>query len=157
MKHRIINLLALVAGYHFNGLARLANIAAGTHEDSVTKLADAALTTRNLVVKVGSDEDHVAVCGASDDPCGICTDEPSAAEREANVAFLGATNKSRLVVGSEVIAVGARAYTAASGKVQNLPAVAGTYYCIGRAVLACAADGDEFEIEPCFPLAVIVT
>jgi hypothetical protein len=153
---RLGNLLAGLFGLRLRRLTPLANIAEGTHEDSITKLADAALTTRFLVVKVGTDIDHIAACGANDDPLGICTDEPSAAEREVNVDLLGTAKSTRKAVASEAITAGDRIFTAAAGKVSDLSAVAGTYYCIGRALQAAAVDGDVIEFEPCFPIAVTV-
>ena len=113
----VLDILAAVFGLRLNGLAPLANIAEGTHEDSITKLADAALTDRNLLVKFGSDADHIAINGASDDPLGVCTDEPSAAEREANVVLLGNSHNTVLMVASEAITAGERVFTAANGQV----------------------------------------
>lgn len=119
-------------------------------------LADAALTTRHLLVKSGSDAAHFAACGAADKPLGLCIDEPSGAEEPATIAFLGAAPGTVRMVGSEVIAAGADVYTAASGKVQDEPASAGTYYLVGRAVNACAGDADTFEVTPCLPQLVKV-
>ena len=51
----------------------------------------------------------------------------------------------------EAIAKDADVYTAASGKVQDEPASAGTYYLVGRAATACTGDGDTFEVIPCLP------
>jgi hypothetical protein len=135
----------------------LANVAEGTHEDGKTYLADAAQTSRNLLVKQGTDATHVAVCGASDDPIGIAEDEAAAAEDPMAVQPLGAMKRTGRMVGSEAIAVNARVFTAASGKVQDLPAVNGTYYLVGRALTACGGDGEEFEVDPCFPVATVVS
>ena len=139
-------------------LVALANIAEGTHEGGmVTKLADGAITTRFLIGKVGSDINHVVACGASDDPLCVIEDEAAAAEDPMNVVLFGSAGRTLKVVASEPISAGARVYTAASGKVQDLPASNGTYYRIGRALQAAAADGDVIEIDPCFPVAEVVT
>lgn len=119
-------------------------------------LADAALSTRYLLVKRGSDAGHFAVCGASDCPLGPCMDEPSAAEIEATISLLGAIEGTIPVVGSEAIAVDEDLYTAANGKVQNTPAAAGTYWRVGRSFTACSGDGDTFRMVPCFPQKVII-
>jgi len=116
--------------------------------------ADAALTTRYLLVTTGSDASHFAACGADDMPLGPCLDEPSAAEELASVALLGAVKGTVKMVGSEAIAKDADVYTAASGKVQDEPAVAGTYYRVGRAATACTGDGDTFEVIPSLPQLV---
>jgi len=156
VRNLIASLLAAAFGYRHRNQVLLGNIAEGTHEDSITKLADAAQTTRHLLVKIGTDADHIAVCGASNDPLGVCNDEPSAAEREANVILLGVTHNTVLMVASEAIPAGERVYTAASGKVQDEPSAAGTYYCVGRALTAAGDDGDVIEVEPCFPIGLVV-
>ncbi len=122
----------------------------------MSKAADAAISTRFLLVKPGSDADHVAVNGAGDKPSGVCTDEADAAEDLVNVASLNATDETRKLVASEAIAHGADLYTAASGKVQDEPAVAGTYYRIGKARQAASADGDVIEAETHSPIKVVV-
>jgi hypothetical protein len=63
------------------------------------------------------------------------------------------------MIPAESITVDADVYTAASGKVQDLPAGTGspvTYYKVGRA-LATGVQDEAMEVEPCFPLAVSVT
>ncbi len=144
-------------GLH-TGLARINALTDGTHATGRIGhlLADAALTTRYLLVKTGSDATHFAVSGAADKPLGVCIDEPSAAEEPATIAFLGAFSGTIRMVGSEAIAAGADVYAAASGKVQDEPGVAGTYYRVGRAVTACGADGEAFEVTPCLPQLVRV-
>lgn len=148
-------LLPLVLS-HVKPLILAANIAEGTHECATTKLADEVIATRFLLVKPGSDASHVAINGAGDKPLGICSDEAAAAEDLVAVQFLSATDKTRLVVGSEAIADGADIYTAASGKVQDEPGTAGTYYRIGKARQACSGDGVAFEIETHLPIKVVV-
>ncbi|MFH0878559.1 MAG: hypothetical protein V2A34_02490 [Lentisphaerota bacterium] len=138
-------------------LVPLANIAEGTHEDGLSRLTDAAITTRYLLGKVGTDALHVAACGASDDPLGVIEDEAAAAEEPVNVQPLGAAKRTLKMVASEIIALDARVFTAASGKVQDLPTVNGTYYQVGRALSASGADGDVIEVDPCFPVATVVS
>lgn len=133
------------------------NIAEGTHMGKISKKADAAIATRYLLVKFGTDVDHVAVNGANDKPLGISTDESAAAEDLLTVAFLGAAGETRKCVVSEAIALTDELWTAAGGKVQNVTATAGTYYKVGRPLQVGAADGDVIEFEPCFPVAIVVT
>lgn len=133
-----------------------ANLAEGIHKNALAKKTDAAITTRYLLVKQGTDADHIALCGAGDLPIGPCSDEAAAAEENVAVQFLGATAETRRVVASEAIAANAEVYTAASGKVQDEPVVAGTYFKVGIARLAAAADGDVIEIDPCEPIRLVV-
>jgi hypothetical protein len=132
------------------------NIAEGTHKGSVRKLADAAIATRYLLFKFGSDVNHIAVAGANDIPLGTVDDEAAAAEDEVGVNILGSTGRTLLMVASEALTVGEAVYTAASGKVQDLPAGAGTYYQVGYAMNATSADGDVVEVQPCTPVKTVV-
>lgn len=140
------------------GILRINALTDGIHADGKIGhlLADAALTTRYLLVKEGSDAAHFAACGAGDLPLGVCLDEPSAAEEAAAIGVLGAIKGTVLMVGSEAITKGEPVYTAANGKVQDEPAVAGTYYLVGRALTDCSGDGGIFEVTPCLPQLVKV-
>ncbi len=153
---KCLALLACVAELRHRKAICLANIAAGTHAKSVTRLTDAAVTIRYLLAKAGSDTNHVGICGETDCPLGVMTDEASAAEVKLGVELLGVTDRTLLMVASEAIAVGADVYAAASGKVQDEPAVAGTYYKVGRAVRAAAANLDEIEVQAHAPVKMVV-
>jgi len=135
------------------------NIGEGTHKNAKSYYADAAVTTRYLMGKIGSDADHVAACGASDIPIGIITDEVASADIATipvAVELLGISNRTLLMVASEAITAGEAIYTAASGKVQDLPAGAGTYYKVGHALTAAGADGDLIEVQHCAPIATVI-
>ncbi len=129
----------------------------GTHADGkLPCFADAAFASRHLLAKRGSDATHVALCGVGDIPLGFCDDEAEAAEDPINVQALGATPGTVKGRASAAIALDALVVAAASGKVRTLPATTGTYYIIGRAITAAAADGDELELAPTFPIQRIV-
>ena len=125
-----------------------ANIAEGSVAGKKTYAADAALAIRFVAVKLGSDANHVAVAGTADIAIGICTDNAEAAEDLVNVALLGSASETLKVTASAAIAAGDFVVTAANGKVRTLPATTGTYYIIGRALQAAAADLDVIEIDP---------
>jgi len=123
---------------------------------SLTKIADAALATQHLLVKFGSDADHIAVATAAGAPIGACVDTPALGESAA-VHLLGSYPGSVTVVASEAITVGERVFAAADGEVSDLPAGAGSYFCVGHALTAAAADQDEIEIDACVPFTVVVS
>lgn len=126
-----------------------ANIAEGTHTDSITKLTDAAIATRYLLFKVGSDANHIAVGGATDLPLGSVADEASAAEEYVAVNLLG-KGPTKLLVASEAMATtGVKVYAAASGKI----ALSGTVL-VGTLLTTAAADGDVVEVSDCEPAVV---
>jgi len=129
------------------------NIAEGTHDGCLTRLTDAAIATRFLLVKKGSDTNHIAVCSAiTDRPLGVCTDEAAGAEEPVSLSLLGSSHATLKVVAGAAITSGARVATMASGKVQTAVA---TQYPIGIALTDAAADGDIIEIDPLNPAAVI--
>lgn len=135
----------------------IANIAEGTHGDGrISKLTDAAITTRYLLYKPGSDDNHIAACGASEIPLGTVADEATAAEQLVAVNVLGSSGGTLLMVASEAITVGEHVYTAASGKIQDVPAGAGTYYEVGIALTAAGANNDLIEVAHCVPRKVVI-
>lgn len=124
---------------------RAANIAEGVHDGATTRLTDAAITTRNLLYKKGSDADHIAVAGAGDVPMGTVDDEAAAAEEHVAVKLLG-KGPSKRMVASEAIGAGVRVYSAAGGKV----ATSGTL-CVGVSITASTGDGVELEVTDVVP------
>jgi hypothetical protein len=134
---------------------RLANIAEGTHEGNITKATDAAITERWLLGKIGSASDRVAVCGVSDTPIGVITDEAAAAAELVNVALLGSARSTVRMVASAAITQGALLEPAASGRVATLGGGAGTHHVVGRALDAASAAGDVIEVDPFYFLRVI--
>lgn len=134
------------------------NIGEGTHEDTISLLSDEAVATKHLLMTAtsASDMDHFAICGADEEPIGTSPDEVSAAEvGEARAIHLLSRGPTRLVVCSETVTKGEWAYTAAAGKVQDEPAVAGTYYRVGRFLTAGVANGLA-ELEPHSPVKLTV-
>ena len=134
---------------------RLANIAEGTHDGNITREADAAITERWLLGKIGSASDRVAVCGASDTPIGVITDEAAAAGDLVNVALLGSLRSTVRMVASAAIVQGALVEPAANGRIATLGIGAGTHHVVGRALDAATAAGDIIEVDPCYFLRVI--
>ncbi len=133
----------------------LANVAEGTHCGNITKAADAAITERFLLAKIGSASDRIAAAGAADTPIGVITDEAAAAGDLVNVALLGGQSATVRMVASAAIAQGALLEPAASGRVQTLGAGVGTHHVVGRALDAAANAGDVIEVDPFYFLRVI--
>ncbi|MES2692782.1 MAG: capsid cement protein [Verrucomicrobiota bacterium] len=134
----------------------LANIAEGFAPSTKTYLADAAISTRFLVGKIGTDASHVALAGVSDIPLGIIADEAAAAEDAVMVRLLGVQNEGGIAIASAAITAGDLLVPAANGKVRTLPGTSGTYYILGRAIKAAGADGDQVEFVPSFPMQRVV-
>lgn len=137
-------------------LVPLGNVGEGFQPADKTFLTDAAIGARGLLVKKGTDANHVALCGVGDIPLAFTRDEASAAEEIVTCGFLGLQKEGAQFVASAAIADGDLLVAAANGKVRTLPGAAGTYYIIGRAIKLAAADGDPVEAIPCFPIQRVV-
>lgn len=133
-------------------LALANSVAEGTHKGSITRRADGAHTSRHLLVKVGSDADHIALAGTADIPIGVCPDQPAAAEDPVEVRLLGGAEGSRIGTASAAISAGDYVVSAASGQFRTLPGTTGTYYIVGRALTAASGANDLFEFDPCVPV-----
>jgi hypothetical protein len=132
------------------GILQVNALTDGTHSNGIIGhlLADAALTTRHLLVKRGTDADHFAVNGATNIPLGVCQDEPAAAEDPAAIALLGAVKGTVKMVASEAMATtDVDVYAAASGKIALTGVVK-----VGILRTTASADGDICEVEPCIPV-----
>lgn len=127
---------------------RLANIGEGTHDGNITKAADAPITERFLLGKIGSAADRVALCGAGDTPIGVITDEAAAVGDLVNVSLLGSSRGTVRMVAASALAQGATLETTASGRVQTLVTSAGTHHLVGRALDAATAAGELIEVDP---------
>lgn len=141
---------------HSTGLAALANIGEGIWSGAKTFRTDSAIASRGLLVKFGSDADHVALAGAADIPLGYVTDEAAAAEDPIAVELFGIQPKTAIGVASGVIANGALLVPDAAGKIRTLPAGAGNYWIIGRAAGAAGADGDPIHYIPLSPVLRVI-
>lgn len=130
----------------------LANAEAeGTHLNGIlSKRADAALATRFLLVKNGTDEDHIAVAGAADEPYGVALDEAAAAEDLVQVQCLPAAGTIKLQTdGSGALVAGDLLIPAAAGQVKKALAAVGRQYIVGKVVKAPATvAGTVFEAIP---------
>lgn len=131
---------------------RLANIAEGRHATAIiTRKADAAITERYRIVKVGSDASHIAITAAiTDVPLGVCLDEPAAAEAVVSVQLLGGCLGTVFMRAAGAISADAVLEATANGRVQALTTSAGTHYAVGRAITAAANAGDIIEVDPMF-------
>jgi len=145
----------------FTRLVEMPNQYAGvaTHENGRLSLkSDAAIALEFAAVKAGSDADHVAITAASTDvPLGIAEHPTDAAEDVVGVRLFGKGGDTKAAVAGAEIARLARVICTAAGKLITLPTAAGTYYVVGRAMTAAAADGSLFELDDCHPVPVVVT
>ena len=127
-----------------------------TPNGSYSLFSDAAITTRHLLVKRGSDAKHAAVISAaSDEPLGVCFDEASAAEEAIGVQSLGVRPNTVPMVAQGTIAADVDVYSYGNGKVTTEPSTAGTYWKVGKSRTASSA-GLVIEVEPCQPRKLVV-
>ncbi len=127
-----------------------------THERSITRTNDAAVTARHLLWATGAAAGGVKVCTASDIPMGTIDNLEAGTGVRQSILLLGKGSTKKMVA-NEIITEGERVFAAAAGKVQDLPAGAGTYYCVGIALTGSGADNDIIEVQDCVPFAVVVS
>jgi len=161
MKHELLALLLMVALFALPILAAAFRLrhcppgidvsnsgAAGAFDGPViTRSAEAALNMYLLLKPGTAPGTQVNVNAATDEPIG------TAADKVASGAFVGVRllggGESQIMIGSKAIAAGARVFTTANGKVTDT--AVNNSFLVGRALTACGADGDEFEVLSTFP------
>lgn len=123
----------------------------GTHE-KLSLRADAAITTKHLLMKRGSDANHAAViASAATEPLGVCPDEAAAQEDPIAVILLGVVKRTVLMVAQGSINADVDVYSYGDGTITTVPVTAGTYWKVGKSRTAGSA-GAEMEVEPCMPV-----
>lgn len=129
----------------------------GSHPaGKLSLLTDAAITTRYLLGKVGTDANHIAVISAaSDEPKGVIFDEAAAAEALVGVQLLGCAPGTVPMVAQGSIDADVDVYSHSNGKVTVAPTSAGTYWKVGKSRTASTA-GLLIEVEPCLPQKTVV-
>jgi hypothetical protein len=162
MKHELFALILMAALFALPILAGLFRMrfrphgidvsnsgAAGAFEGPViTRSAEAAINAYLLLKPGTAPGTQANVNAATDDPIGTATDKVSSGA-PVGVRLLGG-GTTHIMIGSKAIAAGARVFTTASGKVTDT--AVNNSYLVGRALTACGADGDEFEVLTCFPV-----
>jgi hypothetical protein len=153
----ILAVAAMVgAGRGLSLVANTYDAAVETHDCAITRTNDAAVTARHLLWATGAAAGGVAVNTASTIPMGTIDNIESGTGVRQSVLLLG-KGPTKKMVANEIITEGERVFGAAAGKVQDLPAGAGTYYCVGIALTGAGADGDIIEVQDCVPFAVVVS
>lgn len=120
----------------------------GTHEDTITRVAEGALSAHLCLTFGTAPGSQVKVCTATTRPIGFAHDDAADAA-PVGVELIGG-GRSRLAIASKAIAAGVRVYATAGGKLTD--AVVSNAYCVGEALTAAAGDGSEFEILPLSPV-----
>ena len=126
-----------------------------TSPGNTRRKCEAAVTAEHLLLKQGTDDDEVDICGASDIPLFHSLDTGAIGEL-ITVGLLGNAPETAVLTASGDIVAGEAVFTAAGGAVQDLPTDAATYYQVGYALTA-AADGEEVEVMTHPPIATVVT
>ena len=138
--------------------ADFANIAEGScATGNKSYLPDVAITNRFNLVIIGSSQSNVTPSAANTDiPLGVCTDSPDSTNLDVpvNVALLGSANGTLKVVLGGTVNAGDMLQSNGDGTAIKLLTTTGTFYNIGRALMAGVA-GDTIEFAHTFPLKVV--
>ena len=111
-----------------------------------TFTAGATALARRVLVKLASSLLVVNTETATDLPLGV-TEYAVPASEAVTVRLLNAGGTIEMTAAG-AIAADAKVYAADDGKIQAVPASAGTYQQIGIAIEAATADGDIIEVLP---------
>ena len=117
-----------------------------TENGKKTFEAGAAVANKRLVKLSGGQVIHNTVT-ETDDPVGISEYSVEATGDLLAVRLLNDAGSFEATAAG-VVDQGADVFAAADGKIQALPAAAGTYRKVGIALEAATADGDIIEILP---------
>jgi hypothetical protein len=120
-----------------------------THDSTVNRTNDAAITARHLLWKAGATDNGVALGDATSVPLGTIDNTTTLTGINQTVRLLG-KGATKKMVANAAITVGSRVFTAASGKVS--PTHGATLFQVGIALTAAAADGDIIEVADCAPI-----
>lgn len=126
-----------------------------THDETIFKTNDVAVATRHLLWTAGAAAGGVKHATASLYPMGTIDNIEASTGVRQTLKLLG-KGPTKKMVANEIITEGENVFAAAAGKVQDLPAGAGTYWCVGQALTASGADGDVIEVNDCVPFPVVV-
>src|SRR5579863_5459480 len=138
--------------------AEFANIAEGSAATgNKSYLPDAAIANRFNLVIIGSSQNNVTPSAANTDiPLGVCTDSPDSTNLDVpvNVALLGCAKGTLKVVLGGTVNAGDMLQSNGDGTAIKLLTTTGTFYNLGRALMAGVA-GDVIEFAHTFPLKVV--
>ncbi|HEY5705332.1 MAG TPA: hypothetical protein VIS96_07145 [Terrimicrobiaceae bacterium] len=115
--------------------------AVATHEQSVTRTNDVAITARHLLWQKGAGDGTVALSAGVNMPLGTIDNVETATGLRQSVLLLGKGSTKKMVA-SAAIAAGVRVFAATNGKV----AASGTV-CVGVSLTASGADNDIIEVN----------
>ena len=154
MKSTINKIILAVAAMRsaIRGLRLTANVydaAIETHDATVRRTNDAAVTARHLLWQQGSTDNGIAVNIATTPPLGTVDNTETSTGVGITVNLLGKGGTKKMVANA-AISAGVRVFTAAAGKVS--PTHGSTLYQVGIALTAAAADGDIIEVLDCAPI-----
>ena len=157
MKNMIQSIIAFVAlGLHWLKSEAVAantyDAAVETHDATVRRTNDAAVSARHLLWKKGSADGGIALCGAGDVPLGPVDNTETGTGSGQTVALLG-KGPTKKMVAAAAIGAGVRVYTAANGKVSVAPTGA-TVNLVGVALTAAANADEIIEVNDCAPVSV---
>lgn len=107
------------------------------------KLSDSAINIGQIVT-IGSDANHVAVCGALDIPAGLALTTAAGAEDPLTIATFDGAG---IMIASGAILAGAWVEVDAAGKVQTLGAGSGVHQVVGLAISHASANNDPVTVE----------
>lgn len=134
------------------------NVAGGTHDGNVTRLAESPLASKYLFGALGTTDTDITAAGSGDTTraIGVITDEAASAGDPVNVALLGAVPGTQLALAGATISAGDQLTADANSRaVSATTQPAATYHIYGIALKDTAAgELVEFVATPGHTLTV---
>lgn len=107
-----------------------------------------------IAMRDATNPDAAALCTATGEPFCVVVDSGDAAET-SHANMLGLSDTEQWGVAAEALDYDDRLFPI-DGKLQKLPAAAGTYWCCGKASGTASGDEDPVKFIPCHPYPVTV-
>lgn len=151
--------LGKIPCYGRKTIGGLANTSGGAiHPNGlITLIPDVQIATKYLLGKIGSDAQHVDLCGVGDIPLGVIQDSTDTAGATdlvtgLAVAHFGSASATRKVAINSNVAKGDLLVPGAGSYAKTLPTGGqGKFYVFGKALQAGGA-GDVIEFDPILPV-----
>lgn len=141
---KIIN---IVAGIFARGVWAANSTTEGVHGDGAVSFEASAAITRGQIVSI--DSGKIKPATGSSIPVGVADDNAAVGDTIA-VWLFGARPGTQIAVASAAISAGQQLYSEADGKVSpTAPTAGNSKYCVGVAITAASASGDEVEFAHC--------
>ena len=131
------------------------NAIQGTHEGSITKIANVPFLKSNLLAALDSNPEGITLGNETTLPIGVAHDEATTGNIVC-VSLLGSASSTLKMTALNAVKAGSEIFAANGGFVQATPTTPGQYYKIGIALSEALFEGDLIEVDPTVATTVTI-